>query len=78
MKQRVDLPGIGENYHGSPSDSYGRSVRVADCWTCLDHNIMFTSYFAADEAQTLDAIFGNEENAIAGVFPFTTIRDSHG
>jgi len=78
VKQRVDLPGVGENYHGSPGDSYGRSTHLADCWTCLDHNIMFAPYFAADEAQTLDAIYGNDENAIAGVFPFTINRDSCG
>ena len=34
---------------------------------------MFAPYFAADEAQTLDAIYGNDQNAIAGVFPFTLI-----
>jgi hypothetical protein len=46
--------------------------------TCLDHNIMFSPYFAADEAQTLDAIYGGDGNAIAGVFPFTIGRDLRG
>jgi len=39
---------------------------------------MFAPYFAADEAQTLDAIYGNDENAVAGAFPFTINRDSRG
>ncbi|KAI0245551.1 GMC oxidoreductase-domain-containing protein [Lactifluus subvellereus] len=37
VEQRVDLPGVGENYQ--------------------DHNVLLLPYFAADEAQTLDAIF---------------------
>jgi hypothetical protein len=37
-------------------------------WHCVDHNIVFTSYFAADEAVTLDAIYRNDADAIAGVF----------
>jgi alcohol oxidase len=44
VKQRVDLPGVGENYQ--------------------DHNILSSKYFAADEAQFLDAILRNEEGAI--------------
>ncbi|KAH8989704.1 alcohol oxidase-like protein [Lactarius akahatsu] len=44
VKQRVDLPGIGENYQ--------------------DHNSMNLKFFAADEAQTMDAIFRNEEGAL--------------
>jgi alcohol oxidase len=44
VKQRVDLPGVGENY--------------------LDHNILLIKYIAADEAQSLAAIFRYEEGAI--------------
>ncbi|KAI9453454.1 alcohol oxidase-like protein [Lactarius psammicola] len=44
VKQRVDLPGVGENYQ--------------------DHNVLFINYFAADEAQSLSAIFRNEEGAV--------------
>ncbi|KAH8988755.1 alcohol oxidase-like protein [Lactarius hatsudake] len=44
VSQRVDLPGVGENYQ--------------------DHNVLFIKYFAADEAQSLAAIFRNEEGAI--------------
>jgi len=44
VKQRVDLPGVGENYQ--------------------DHSILFIKYFAADEAQSLAAIFRNEEGAV--------------
>lgn len=31
-----------------------------------DHNIVFAPYIAADEAQTLDAIFRNNESAVEG------------
>lgn len=34
---------------------------------CLDHNVLSSKYFAADEAQSLDAIFRNEEGAIDGM-----------
>ncbi|KAF8263967.1 alcohol oxidase-like protein [Lactarius quietus] len=44
VKQRVDLPGVGDNYQ--------------------DHNLIFLKYFAADESQSLAAIFRNEEGAI--------------
>ncbi|KAI9447383.1 alcohol oxidase-like protein [Lactarius indigo] len=44
VNQRVDLPGVGEDYQ--------------------DHNAIFIKYFAADEAQSLAAIFRNEEGAI--------------
>ncbi|KAF8262161.1 alcohol oxidase-like protein [Lactarius quietus] len=44
VKQRVNLPGVGENYQ--------------------DHNTLVSRYFAADEAQSLDAILRNEEGAI--------------
>lgn len=74
VKQKVDLPGVGENYYGTLRDSYGLSVHVADCRACLDHNIMFTEYCAADEAQTLDSIYLNEGNAIPGGFLFKIDR----
>ena len=32
----------------------------------IDHNILRIKYFAADEAQSLAAIFRNEEGAIDG------------
>jgi hypothetical protein len=32
-----------------------------------DHNILFVPYFSADEAQTFDAIFRNDEGAIEGL-----------
>ena len=38
-----------------------------DNWSRADHNIMFTSYFAADEAETLDSIYRNDAEAIAGM-----------
>ncbi|KAH9055344.1 alcohol oxidase-like protein [Lactarius vividus] len=44
VKQRINLPGVGENYQ--------------------DHNILCIKYFAADEAQILDALFRDEEGEI--------------
>jgi hypothetical protein len=41
--------------------------RVAYSWTRADHNILFVPCFSADEAQTFDAFFRNEEGAIEGV-----------
>jgi hypothetical protein len=32
----------------------------------VDHNLLFIKYFAADESQSLAAIFRNEEGAIDG------------
>ena len=34
---------------------------------CADHNILFIPYFAADEAQTLDAILRNDQSAVEGM-----------
>ena len=34
---------------------------------CADHSIFFIKYFAADEAQSLDVIFRNEEGAVDGM-----------
>jgi alcohol oxidase len=44
VRQRIDLPGVGENYQ--------------------DHNALSFRYFAADAAQSMDAILRNEEGAI--------------
>lgn len=32
-----------------------------------DHNILFIPYFAADEAQTLDAVLRNDQSTIEGM-----------
>jgi alcohol oxidase len=76
VKQLVDLPGVGENYHGALSDG----VRFLDefaqgSWKCVDHNIMYTSYIAADEAETLDAIYRSDEDTIAGELTRLLNRD---
>jgi hypothetical protein len=34
---------------------------------CADHNILFIPYFAADEAQTLDAVLRNDQSAVEGM-----------
>ncbi len=31
---------------------------------CADHNILFIPFFAADEAQTLDAVLRNDQSAV--------------
>ena len=36
-------------------------------YLCADHNALVFKYFAADEAQSLDAIFRNEVGAIDGM-----------
>ena len=35
--------------------------------TCADHNILFLPFFAPDEAQTLDAVYRNDQSAIQGM-----------
>ncbi|KAI9432498.1 GMC oxidoreductase-domain-containing protein, partial [Lactarius indigo] len=52
VKQRVDLPGVGENYQGA--------MIIFD----VSSQYTFIKYFAADESQSLAAIFRNEEGAI--------------
>lgn len=70
VKQRVDLPGVGENYQGPPNDTSSVTGKVADdSLRCADHNVMGTSYLVADEAETLDAIYRNDVDAIAGLSP---------
>jgi alcohol oxidase len=71
VKQRVDLPGVGENYQGPLCNNYQEPVTFLTC-ICADHNILFIPYFAADEAQTLDAIFRNDEGAIDGLTSYYT------
>jgi alcohol oxidase len=70
VKQRVNLPGVGENYQGpSPlHDSHWRlSMLLTLGYVRADHNNLFVPYFCADQAQTLDAIFRNDESAVEGV-----------
>lgn len=46
-------------------------------YPCADHNVFAVRYFAADEAQTPDAIFRKEEGAIDGVpalLPLVPVR----
>jgi hypothetical protein len=40
----------------------------------IDHNILRIKYFAADEAQSLAAIFRNEEGAIDGMSVLPPLR----
>ena len=69
VKQRVELPGVGNNYQGFCDVHLGSFV--FDIWLsmlCLDHNVVAFRYFAADEAQSLDGvIFRREEGAIDGM-----------
>ena len=67
VKQRIDLRGVGANYQGFPLKCVSRTL-VSDVWyLCADHNGLVIQYFAAKEAQSLDAIFRNEEGAIDGM-----------
>ncbi len=56
------------------------ATAISDNWfltfgcVCADHNIFDLKYFAADEAQSLDAILRNEEGAIDGVVQAATLR----
>jgi len=34
---------------------------------CADHNTLFIPFFAADEAQTLDALHRNDQSAVEGM-----------
>ncbi|KAH9055338.1 hypothetical protein EDB87DRAFT_1688356 [Lactarius vividus] len=43
------------------------NTRADNNGTCTDHNVIGFKCFAADEAQSLDGIFCNEEGAIDGV-----------
>lgn len=42
---------------------------VVDTRKCTDHNNFFVPYFSADESETLDAIYTNDAEAIAGMYP---------
>jgi hypothetical protein len=42
----------------------------------LDHNILWIKYFAADESQSLAAIFRNEEGAIDGTSVLPPLRSA--
>ena len=66
VKQRIDLPGVGENYQGFPLKYLSRTL-VSDVLVCADHNALLIRYFAAKEAQSLDAILRKEEGAIDGM-----------
>jgi alcohol oxidase len=71
VRQRIDLPGVGENYQGFPCNSHLEHIVLTFGRSCADHNNLSFGYFAADEAQSMDAILRNEEGAIDGesVFP---------
>jgi alcohol oxidase len=79
VKQRVDLPGVGENYQGRMRDSSLVTEHLTYGWIRADHNIIFVPCFAADEAQTFDAIFRNDEGAVESGSSFKVLgRNSHG
>ena len=66
VKQRVDLPGVGENYQGFPCNFHRRYLVLMVGCPYADHNALSFKYFAADEAQSMDAILHNEEGAFDG------------
>jgi alcohol oxidase len=69
VKQHVDLPGVGESYQGfSMQRSFLTFSPLTFVCACgADHSVLFIKYFAADEAQSLDAIFRGEEGAVDGM-----------
>jgi alcohol oxidase len=71
VRQRIDLPGVGENYQGFLCNSHLEHLVLTFGRPCTDHNALSFKYFAAGEAQSMDAILRNEEGAIDGesVFP---------
>ena len=66
VKQHIDLPGVGENYQGFPCIFHHRRFVLMVGCPYADHNGLTFKYFAADEAQSIDAILRNEEGAIDG------------
>ena len=58
-----DLPGVGENSQGPLCDSYQEPAMFLTC-IYADHNALSVPYLAVDEAQTLNAIFRNDEGGI--------------
>ena len=73
VKQRVDLPGVGKNYQGfPPATTIFNICFLTFARSCADHNILLARYFAADEAQSLNALFRNEEGAIDGGSAFSS------
>ena len=71
VKQRIDLPGVGQNYQNLPIQFPSQMFWFLTFWNSFaDHDLLTSQYFAADEAQaaqSLDAILRNEEGAIDGV-----------
>lgn len=68
VKQHVDLPGVGNNYQGFSCSGHSERLFMTFGYPRTDHNGLSIQYFAADEAQSLDAIFRNEEGAIDGMY----------
>ena len=67
VKQRVELPGVGNNYQGFCDVHLGSFVFDI----CSDHNVLAFRYFEADGAQSWDwAIFRTEEGTIDGLSSF--------
>ena len=76
VKQRVDLPGVGKNYQGFLNFSRVMTISNSffDVSVSTDHNVLTVKYFAADKAQSIDAILRKEEGAIDGAsFLFLSI-----
>lgn len=69
VKQRVNLPGVGKNYQGFPVQWPSLTVDF-NVSVSTDHNALIAKYFAADKAQSLDAIFRKEDGAIDSMFVF--------
>ncbi|THG95460.1 hypothetical protein EW026_g6199 [Hermanssonia centrifuga] len=61
IEQIVDLPGVGENYHGR---IHSLSHILMLTGSGEDHQVVFPPYLASEESETIDAIVRNEGSEI--------------
>lgn len=62
VPQRVDLPGVGENYQGGPFDAITECLD--DTLHYADHQVVFVPYLASENAQSLDGIVRDNQTEI--------------
>lgn len=60
IKQLVDLPGVGKEYHGMFAMSCQLTIAAVTYGTIADHAFYVTPYVAADDATTYDPLFRGE------------------
>ncbi len=65
IEQIVDLPGVGENYHGR---IHSLSHILMLTGSGEDHQVVFPPYLASEESETIDAIVRNEGSEIDSAY----------